>query len=105
MVSTARVVAAAAQPDARAAVNAFIARGDVQDVMTRWGVDPEEANARVAALTDEEVSDLAARIEAMPAGGEVVGIIVGAILLVFFVLLLTDLLGLTDIFPFIKKKH
>jgi hypothetical protein len=32
-----------------------------------------------------------------------VGIIVGAILLVFFVLLITDLLGLTDVFPFVKK--
>jgi hypothetical protein len=105
MVSTARVVEAAAQPDARAKVQAFIARGDVQEVMTSWGVSPEEASARVGALTDQEVSELAARIDAMPAGGHVVGIIVGAILFVFLVLLLTDLLGLTDVFPFIKKKH
>jgi len=41
----------------------------------------------------------------MPAGGNVVGIVVGAILFVFLVLLLTDLLGLTDVFPFIKKKR
>jgi hypothetical protein len=77
----------------------------VQEVMTRWGVSPEEASARVAALTDAEAADLAARIDAMPAGGQVVGIVVGAILFVFLVLLLTDLLGLTDVFPFIKKKH
>lgn len=105
MVSTARVVEASAHSDARAKVHAFIARADVQDVMTSWGVSPEEASARVAALTDQEVSDLAARIDAMPAGGNVVGIVVGAILFVFLVLLLTDLLGLTDVFPFIKKKR
>ena len=105
MVSTAQVAAAAVQPDAHAKVRDFVARADVQEVMTHWGVSPEEASARVAALTDAEAADLAARIDAMPAGGHVVGIIVGAILFVFLVLLLTDLLGLTDVFPFIKKKH
>jgi hypothetical protein len=105
MVSTARVVDATAQSDARAKVRAFAARADVQDIMTSWGVSPEEAGARVAALTDQEVADFAARIDAMPAGGNVVGIVVGAILFVFLVLLLTDLLGLTDVFPFIKKKR
>jgi hypothetical protein len=105
MVSTARVVDATAQAGARAKVQAFVARADVQDVMTSWGVSPAEASARVASLTDQEVTDLAARIDAMPAGGHVVGIILGAILFVFLVLLLTDLLGLTDVFPFIKKKR
>jgi len=105
MVSTARVVEASTQSDARAKVHAFIARADVQEVMTSWGVSPEEASARVSALTDQEVSELAARIDTMPAGGNVVGIVVGAILFVFLVLLLTDLLGLTDVFPFIKKKR
>jgi hypothetical protein len=89
----------------RAKVHAFVARADVQEVMTSWGVSAEEAGARVAALTDQEVADFAARIGAMPAGGNVVGIVVGAILFVFLVLLLTDLLGLTDVFPFIKKKR
>jgi UPF0716 family protein affecting phage T7 exclusion len=42
-------------------------------------------------------------IESMPAGGNAVGIIVGAILLVFIILLITDLLGLTNVFPFVKK--
>jgi hypothetical protein len=105
MVSTARVIGAVGQADARAKVHAFVARADVQEVMTRWGVSPEEASARVASLTDEEAIELAARIDALPAGGHVVGIIVGAILFVFLVLLLTDLLGLTDVFPFIKKKR
>jgi hypothetical protein len=33
-----------------------------------------------------------------------VGIVGGAIRIIFLVLLVTDLLGYTDIFPFVKKK-
>ena len=106
MVATEKVVAATTpELDARARVAAFLDREDVQEILVRWDVDPGEAKARVAALTDAEASDLASRLDAMPAGGQVVGIIIGAILLVFFVLLITDLLGLTDVFPFIKKRR
>jgi hypothetical protein len=54
---------------------------------------------RVAALSDAEAAELAARIESLPAGG--IGL-VGAIVLVFLVLLLTDILGYTKIFPFTR---
>ena len=41
---------------------------------------------------------LADQIDSAPAGG-----IIGAILLVFFVLLVTDILGLTKVFPFTRS--
>jgi len=53
----------------------------------------------VAALSDDEVGKLAANIDALPAGG---ADIIGAILLVFIVLLITDILGFTKIFPFTR---
>ena len=53
--------------------------------------------ARVAALTDEEAAKLAAEMDSLPSGG-----IIGAILFVFLVLLITDILGLTKIFPFTR---
>jgi hypothetical protein len=106
MVATERVVAASdGSGDARIRVATFLDRKDVQEVLERHDVDPAEAKARAAALTDAEAADLAARLDSMPAGGSSVGIIVGAILLVFFVLLITDLLGLTNIFPFINKNR
>jgi hypothetical protein len=106
MVATERVVAASeSSVGARARVATFLDRQDVQQVLERYDVDPAEAKARAAALTDAEAADLAARLDSMPAGGSSVGIIVGAILLVFFVLLITDLLGLTNIFPFINKNR
>jgi hypothetical protein len=57
----------------------------------------------VESLSDAEAVDVASRIDQLTAGGSAVGVIVGAILLVFLVLLITDLLGLTDVFPFVKK--
>ena len=51
------------------------------------------------ALTDEEVGQLAGQLDRLPAGGE--GII-GALLIVFLVLLITDLLGLTRVFSFTR---
>jgi hypothetical protein len=107
MVSTARVANQAHDTGSRERVGAFLERADVQQVMERWGVHPEEAKARVAALTDAEIADIASHLDSLPAGagGSVVGPIVGAIVLIFLVLLVTDLLGLTDVFPFVKKKR
>jgi hypothetical protein len=80
-------------------VDQFLERADVQARLQAYGVSPADVKARVAALTDQEAADLAARIDSLPAGGE--GII-GAIVLIFLVLLLTDILGFTHIFPFTK---
>ena len=74
-------------------------RADVQAQLQAYGVSPGEVKARVAALTDEEAAQLAAQIDELPAGGVS---ILGAILLVFLVLLVTDILGYTKIFPFTK---
>src|SRR5204863_8976075 len=48
---------------------------------------------------DEEVAQLAGQLDRLPAGGE--GII-GALVIVFLVLLTADLLGLTKVFPFTR---
>jgi hypothetical protein len=74
------------------------ARSDVVAQLEELGVSPEDAQSRVAALTDEEALLLADQIENAPAGG-----IIGAILLVFFVLLITDILGFTKVFPFTRS--
>ena len=54
--------------------------------------------SRVKALDDQQVRDLAARIDQLPAGGDVLGIIVT----IFIVLLITDILGFTKVFPFTR---
>jgi hypothetical protein len=68
------------------------------------GVDPGEAAARVASLSDRQIQDIAGRIEELPAGQGAAGAIVGAALVIFIALLITDVLGYTDIFPFVKHQ-
>ena len=81
-------------------VASFLERADVRAQLQARGVDAAQVKARVAALTDQEAAGLAAQIDALPAGGADV---LGVILVVFLVLLLTDILGFTKIFPFTRS--
>ena len=76
----------------------YLARSDVQARLSQFGVNAGDVQARIAAMSDDEVAQLAGKIDALPAGGE----ILGAIVLIFLVLLLTDILGFTKVFPFTK---
>ena len=80
-------------------VATLLGRADVRAQLEAHGVRPADVQARVAALTDAEVAQLAGQLDRLPAGGE--GII-GALVIVFLVLLITDLLGLTKVFPFTR---
>jgi len=104
LVPTEEVVSQGAAEADRERVAAFLARDDVREQLARYGIDPGEASARVASLSDSEVQRLAARLEERPAGGaNAVGALIGAGLFVFFVLLITDIAGVTDVFTFVKK--
>ena len=103
LVATEQVVAERTAHEDRARVLNFLQREDVRKHLTRFGVKPDEAAARVDALSDAEVRQVAGQVDRVPAGQNAIGIIVGAIVLIFIILLVTDLLGLTDIFPFVKK--
>jgi len=82
----------------RTLIVAALSREDVQAALIARGIDPAQAKERVAALSDEEASMVASQLDTAPAGG-----IIGAIVLIFFVLLLTDILGFTKIFPFTRS--
>ena len=84
-------------------LRAFLDRAEVRDQLEALGVDRDIARARIDSLTNEEVADIVNRLDQLPAGGDGLATLVGAALLVFIILLITDLLGLTDIFPFVKK--
>ena len=84
----------------RAHVLTVLERSDVQAGLQAYGVSPADVKARVAAMTDDEVAQLAGQIDSLPAGGTDV---LGFILVVFVILLITDILGFTHIFPFTKS--
>ena len=78
----------------RARIDAVLAREEVRSKLEQYGVDPAETDARLAALTDPELEQLATDLESMPAGGSVLAV-VGV---VFIVLLILELTGVIDIF-------
>jgi hypothetical protein len=81
-------------------VASFLERSEVRDRMQALGVDPDAARTRVAALSDDEVASLADQLDQLPAGGSDV---LTAVVVVFLILVILDLLGVTNIFPFTKS--
>jgi hypothetical protein len=86
----------------REKVARFLQRQDVREQLASFGVSPSEVDARVAALSDEEIARIAGKIDEMPAGQGAVEVVLIAALIIFLMLLITDILGLTDVFPFVK---
>lgn len=101
MISTESVLAAQTNNAARSQVTDFFAREDVQQVMISQGVAADEVAARVASLSDAEVMQIAAELDQLPAGASL-GTVVGAVLFIFVVLLITDVLGYTKVFTFVQ---
>jgi cytochrome c1 len=103
LVTTGQAIEAGAAEGERDRVAAFLAREDVRAQMVALGVDPVEAVNRVAGLSDAEVRQIAGHLDQLPAGQSAVGAVIGAALFIFLVLLITDLLGLTNVFPFVRR--
>ena len=89
----------------RSRVMSFLDRQDVIDVLVQKGINPEDAKSRVASLTDQEISQICKNLDQLPAGGDGFGALLGAAVLIFLVLLVTDILGFTDVFPFVKHRN
>ncbi len=95
IVSTETVVAGAD----RVRLASMLERSEVQERLLALGVDPAHARDRVTALSDAEAAQLAAQMDGLPAGGDILGVA----LVVFLVLLFTDIMGYTKIFPFTRS--
>ena len=94
VVSTADAAAVARDGSPRALVDATLARADVQDKLAEFGVDATDIEGRLAALSDQEIANLAGQIESAPAGGDALAVIG----IVFVVLVILELVGVIDIF-------
>jgi hypothetical protein len=86
-------------PVDRDALRTMLERDDVRRQLEALGVDPRAARERVDALTDAEIERIAGQVGDLPAGGSS---IIGVLFAVFVILLVTDLLGLTKVFPFTR---
>jgi hypothetical protein len=97
VVSTEQVLQQEAAIDTASLVSA-LDREDVRAQLVDMGVDPEQAKLRIAALDDEQIGAIQAHMDALPAGGGVLEVV----LAVLVVLVILDLVGVTNIFPFIR---
>jgi hypothetical protein len=102
MITSEQVISNQVANQNREKVRAFFDREDVRTQLQAQGVTADAAKARVDALTDNEVASMAGQIDNLPAGGTD---ILGFILLVFIILLFTDILGLTHVFPFTSHRR
>lgn len=99
LVGTEEALTTAVAADQRTQVDAFMQREDVRAALQARGVSPEAATERVRALSQDEVAQLAEHIDQAPAAGADV---LGFFLVLFVVLLITDALGMTKVFPFTR---
>lgn len=99
MVATDELTTVTSSASERERLSAFLAREDVSQALRGQGVSPAAAAERVQALSDAEVAQLAGRIDQAPAGGDVLGVL----FTVFIILLVTDIMGLTKVFPFTRS--
>lgn len=99
-VAAAQAPATRSGSESRALLNKALDRADVVQALQDRGVDPAEARARVAALSDEQAQWMASQIDQAPAAGSD---ILGVLVFLFVLLLITDILGLTKVFPFTRS--
>jgi hypothetical protein len=75
----------------------LINTSEVQQKLMNLGVSPEDAKLRIDSMTNSELTAFNQQMNEMPAGG-----IVGTIVTVLVVVAVLDLMGLTDVYPFIR---
>lgn len=94
MIGTQAALDADVRADRVAEVQSLLSQDRIEQQMIALGVDPADAQARVAGLTDAELAQLQGDLENLPAAGgaiEVIGV-------VFLVLLILELVGVIDLF-------
>ena len=94
LVGTQSLIESQVHENRLAKIDAMLARHQVRDQFIAMGVDSEQVQARLAALTESELQTLAGHMDELPAGGNVL-VVVGV---VFVVLLILELVGVTDVF-------
>ena len=104
LIGTETVLSSVRDQEAQDQLKQFLAREDVQAAFIAHGIDPMEAKKRINALSDDEVIRIADQIDQLPTGGGFAETLLVILLVFFLVLVILDLAGVTDVFPFIKSQ-
>ncbi|UCD77307.1 MAG: PA2779 family protein [Desulfobacterales bacterium] len=101
MIETESVLDISRGQQARVYLKSLLAREDVQAALVARGLEPQEAKARIDSLSDAEAINAADRFDQLPSASGVFETLLIVAFLVFLILLITDIAGYTDIFPFV----
>ena len=102
MIRTETMVEASQGQEARNRIKQLLVREDVRQALINQGIDPREAGARIDSLSDAEAIAVSDKLDQLPAAGGALEVFLIVSLIVFIILLITDIMGYTDIFPFVK---
>lgn len=103
MIATETVMEASQGQEARTRIKQLLVREDVRQALIDQGIDSREAGARIDSLSDAEAMAVADKLDQLPAGSGALEVLLIVALIVFITLLVTDIMGYTDVFPFVKK--
>jgi hypothetical protein len=78
--------------EARDYIKQLLAREDVRSALIAQGIDPLEAEARIASLSDSEIIELAEQIENLPAGQGALGLVIAVLVIIVLVLVIMKLM-------------
>jgi outer membrane protein OmpA-like peptidoglycan-associated protein len=103
MISTDSIIDVDQGQNQRDYLNSILARKEIQAALISQGIDPQEAQDRIDNLSDDEIGKLVHEMDQIPAGGGFLEAFIVIVFLTFLILLITDISGYTDVFPFVKK--
>lgn len=75
-------------------IDGFLAQQQVRDLLERQGVNPDDARARVAALSDAELAMISEQVDELPAGAGALAVIG----VVFLILVILEIVGVINVF-------
>jgi len=92
LIDTETVLDEGQSQEARDYIKQLLAREDVRSALIAQGIDPLEAEARIASLSDSEVIELVDQIEKLPAGQGALGFVIAVLIIVVLVLVIMKLI-------------
>jgi len=102
MIGTETVMETSQGQEARTRIKQLLEREDVRQALINQGIDSREAGARIDSLSDAEAVAVSDKLDQLPAGSGALEVFLIVSLIAFIILLITDIMGYTDIFPFVK---
>ena len=97
MIDNEQVINQHLQGQTRDSLQQLLQQQSARQQLQALGVSPDLVKNRIDSLTDSELARINRHVDTLDAGGNILGIL----LVIFIVFVITDVIGATDIFPFI----